>query len=141
MIRKCSTDDIEIILSIWLSASVKAHDFIDADFWASQVSNMREIYLPASETYVFEQDSKIVGFYSLHENILAAIFVDIRSQGHGIGKALLAHAQTIRSPLSLSVYKENTASYEFYLSQGFLVISEQKDKHTGHLEFTMSTPT
>ncbi len=43
--------------------------------------------------------------------------------------------------LTLSVYKENQASYQFYLSQGFNVISEQVDEYTGHLEYTMSTGT
>ncbi|NMT19075.1 GNAT family N-acetyltransferase, partial [Vibrio parahaemolyticus] len=44
-----------------------------------------------------------------------------------------------RAVLSLSVYKENQVSYQFYLSQGFKVISEQLDEHTGHPEYTMSS--
>ncbi|HCE4958424.1 TPA: GNAT family N-acetyltransferase, partial [Vibrio parahaemolyticus] len=31
------------------------------------------------------------------------------------------------------------ASYQFYLSQGFNVVSEQLDEHTGHSEYTMSS--
>ena len=60
-------------------------------------------------------------------------------QGKGIGKQLLSHAKTQRAVLSLSVYKENQASYQFYLSQGFNVVSEQLDEHTGHSEYTMSS--
>ncbi|EEX92070.1 GCN5-related N-acetyltransferase [Vibrio orientalis CIP 102891 = ATCC 33934] len=132
---------MDSVLEIWLNASVKAHDFVSAVFWESQVENMRNIYIPASETYVYEAESKVVGFYALYENSLAAIFVspEFQGKGKGIGKQLLSHAKAQRAVLSLSVYKENQASYQFYLSQGFQVVSEQLDDHTGHPEYTMSS--
>ncbi|EGQ7940760.1 N-acetyltransferase [Vibrio vulnificus] len=139
MIRKYNENDMDSVLEIWLKASVRAHDFISAEFWESQVENMRSIYIPASETYVYEAESKVVGFCALYENSLAAIFVSPELQGKGIGKQLLSHAKTQRAELSLSVYKENQASYLFYLSQGFKVVSEQLDEHTGHPEYTMSS--
>ncbi|HBC3450883.1 TPA: N-acetyltransferase [Vibrio parahaemolyticus] len=139
MIRKYNENDMDSVLEIWLNASVKAHDFISAEFWESQVENMCNIYIPASETYVYEAESKVVGFYALYENSLAAIFVAPELQGQGIGKQLLSHAKTQRAELCLSVYKENRASYQFYLSQGFKVVSEQLDEHTGHPEYTMSS--
>ncbi|RCU42881.1 N-acetyltransferase [Corallincola holothuriorum] len=141
MIRKYNEQDLEAVLDIWLKASVKAHDFVDAEFWQSQVENMRNIYIPASETYVFERDSEVVGFYALHENMLAAIFIEPELQGRGIGKMLIAHAKAQRSQLTLSVYKENVSSYQFYLSQGFAVLSEQTDEHTGHPEYIMGSAT
>ncbi|UJF25153.1 N-acetyltransferase [Suttonella sp. R2A3] len=137
MIRKTNEHDLESMLDIWLSASIKAHDFVPAKFWTSQVEAMRTIYLPASEHYVFEIESKVVGFYACYENTLAAIFVTPELQGKGIGKQLLNHAKNQRPSLTLSVYKENEASCQFYRSQGFSVISEQRDAHTGHLEYTM----
>ncbi|WP_172562942.1 N-acetyltransferase [Vibrio furnissii] len=139
MIRKYNENEMDSVLEIWLSASVQAHDFISPEFWESQVENMRNIYIPASETYVYEVESKVVGFYALYENSLAAIFVSPELQGKGIGKQLLSHAKTQRAELSLAVYKENQASYQFYLSQGFKVLSEQLDEHTGHPEYTMSS--
>ncbi|EPS3402273.1 N-acetyltransferase [Vibrio vulnificus] len=141
MIKQYNPHDLDSVLEIWLEASVKAHDFISAEFWESQVENMRNIYIPASEVYVFEVDSKVVGFYALYENKLAAIFVSPAFQGKGIGKQLLSHAKAQRAVLGLSVYKENQASYQFYLSLGFTVVSEQLDEHTGHPEFTMSSGT
>ncbi|ENQ8746675.1 N-acetyltransferase [Vibrio parahaemolyticus] len=141
MIRKYNSNDLDSVLEIWLEASVKAHDFVPADFWGSQVESMRNIYIPASEVIVYEIESKIVGFYALYESTLAAIFVFPEFQGKGIGKQLLSHAKAQRAILSLSVYKENQASYQFYLSQGFAVVSEQLDEHTGHPEYTMSSGT
>ena len=141
MIRKYNSNDLDLVIEIWLEASVKAHNFVSADFWESQVESMRNIYIPASEVFVYEIESNIVGFYALYENNLAAIFVLPAFQGKGIGKQLLSHAKAQRAILSLSVYKENKASYQFYLSQGFRVVSEQLDEHTGHLEFTMRSGT
>lgn len=54
MIRQCTHADMELVLEIWLNASVKAHDFVSPDFWQSQLENMRSIYLPASDVYVYE---------------------------------------------------------------------------------------
>ncbi|MEH6453791.1 MAG: N-acetyltransferase [Psychromonas sp.] len=139
MIRTYVEQDIEDLLSIWLNASIKAHDFVNAEFWLSQLESMRNIYIPASETYVFEKDAEVVGFYCLYESNLAAIFVTPELQGQGIGKQLISHAKKQRTALSLSVYKENAASYQFYLAQGFKVVSEQADQHTGHQQYTMAT--
>ena len=132
---------MEAVLAIWLETSIRAHGFVESEFWESQVDNMRRIYIPGSQTFVYESKAKLVGFYALHEDCLAAIFVVPAYQGQGIGKALLAHAKSQRSRLTLSVYKENDASCRFYLSHGFHVVSEQADEHTGHLEFTMTTGT
>ena len=128
------------VLDIWLSASIKAHDFITKDYWISQVGDMENIYLPNSESYVFEQNRDVIGFYSLYGNHLAAIFVSTKEQSQGIGTMLITHAKQQRKQrkqLSLSVYKENEASYQFYLKQGFIVVSEQADQHTDHQEYTM----
>lgn len=137
MIREYRPADIETVLDIWLTASIKAHDFVAPEFWESQVGNMRDIYIPASITYVYQVDGEVCGFYSLYEGILAAIFVSPQHQGYGVGKQLIQHAKLEYPNLSLNVYKENQATIEFYLSQGFSIVSEQTDEHTGHQEYTM----
>ncbi|MEZ9597475.1 GNAT family N-acetyltransferase, partial [Vibrio sp. 10N.286.46.A8] len=40
MIREYRPTDMETVLDIWLTASVKAHDFVAPEFWESQVGNM-----------------------------------------------------------------------------------------------------
>ncbi|MBK1792400.1 N-acetyltransferase [Persicirhabdus sediminis] len=138
MIRKYTAQDAEAVLDIWLTASIKAHDFVAPEFWESQISAMRDIYLPASKSFVFEDDSQVVGFYSLNENLLAAIFVSPECQGKGIGKQLMAHAKQQCSDLTLNVYKDNEATYKFYLAQGFKVDNEHVCEHTGCAEYAMS---
>ncbi|PHM66097.1 N-acetyltransferase [Xenorhabdus sp. KJ12.1] len=137
MIRKFLSEDMDTVLAIWLEASIKAHHFVAADFWQSQIENMRNIYIPASEVYVYTQNQKVIGFYALHNDILAAIFVSPDSQRQGVGKKLIMDAKSRRTELTLSVYQENKSSYDFYLSQGFYVAEEGKDEVTGHSEYVM----
>ncbi|HCN63584.1 MAG TPA: N-acetyltransferase [Pseudomonas sp.] len=140
MIRRFEPRDMDRLLEIWLSASIKAHNFIDASFWQANIESMRDVYIPASETFVIADSSGVLGFYSLLDNQLAALFVNPAHQGKGFGKQLLDHAKCLRKALSLEVYKENTSSVGFYTSQGFKRVKEQIDEQTGHAEFLMCYP-
>ncbi|MDO8907562.1 MAG: N-acetyltransferase [Pseudohongiella sp.] len=137
MIRKFKQTDLDQVLAIWLTASIEAHSFIEPEFWEAKVSDMRDVYIPASETFVWEHEDKIAGFYSLCGDTLAAIFVDIALQGKGLGTALLDDARSRRDSLQLSVYKENVSSLKFYEKYGFTSLGEQVDEHTGHIELIM----
>ncbi len=137
MIRPFKQSDMEQVLSIWLEASIIAHDFMKKEFWESKVSDMRDLYLPASETFIYVEKRLIKGFVSLHNNTLAALFVSPEDQGRGIGKQLIAKTKEVHSSLILSVYKENTNSIEFYKKCGFRIEREQIDEHTGHPELVM----
>lgn len=140
MIRTFEPRDMDRLPEIWLNASIKAHDFIDASFWQANIESMRDVYIPASETFVFEDSSGVLGFYSLLDNQLAALFVDPAHQGKGFGKQLLDHAKCLRNELSLAVYKENTPSVGFYTSQGFKRVKEQVDEQTGRADYLMCYP-
>lgn len=136
-IRPVNDSDIGILLNIWLEASTQAHKFVAPAVWQQKLPTMRDVYLPASKVFVFVQDGKIYGFYALHEDSLVALFVAPSEQRKGIGKMLLQHALAQCPALHLRVYKNNKASFEFYLSQGFVVQAEQIDSHTGELEYAM----
>ena len=140
MIRKIQEGDIEEVLDIWLKASIIAHDFIDSSYRISELNNMRQMYIPNSETYVYENQHGICGFFSLQENRLAALFVKPNQQGHGIGAKLLKKAKELRKDLRLAVYKENSKSIFFYEKAGFWFVREQIDENTGHPELIMQWP-
>lgn len=138
MIRKFKKSDIDDVVNIWLQASINAHDFVDPKFWESKVDDMRQIYIPNSDTYVFcDQNEIIRGFFSLAGEMLAAIFVSPKFQGKGIGKQLIDKAKSLQANLNLTVYKENSKSVQFYKNCGFRIIEEKIDDHTGHVEIVM----
>lgn len=137
MIRPFVEADLEQVIKIWLDASIISHSFVEQDFWISKINDMKEKYIPASETYVYEKNNIIYGFVSLCEDRLAAIFVAPEFQGNGIGKLLISKAMSLRKRLLLTVYKENTKSVRFYETHGFNKINERIDKETGQPEIIM----
>lgn len=125
------------VIEIWLDASARAHDFVDRQFWQSKVGEMKDVYIPASETYVYEDEEGIKGFFSLCENTLAAVFVAPEHQGEGVGRKLIQKAKDLRGELELRVYKDNGKAVRFYEMCGFKCVSEEVDEHTGHPELVM----
>lgn len=94
-------------------------------------------YLPNSETYVALCDNEIIGFISMMDSYLAAIFVDSPVQGQGIGTKLLDYVKNARQKIKLKVYKKNSNSLRFYENRGFKIISESLEKATGEIECLM----
>ncbi len=134
-IRDIETKDIKAIVELWYQTSIITHDFIPESYWAKNKEAMASIYLPNSKTYVAIEDEKIVGFISMAENYLAAIFVDSKTQG--IGKTLLNFVKNTRTTIQLKVYTKNTKAIAFYKSQDFKIMSEDTNEETGENEFLM----
>lgn len=138
MTRKIEPEEIDDVLDVWINASIQAHSFIDKEFWRSKIDDMREIYIPNSDTYIFKENEIVKGFFCLHGGTLAAMFVSPEFQGNGIGRKMMEKAKSLRDRLELTVYKENPKSIEFYRKCGFQIIKEKIDAHTGHVEVLMN---
>ena len=138
MIRKIEPEEINDVLIVWINASIQAHSFIDEEFWKSKMVDMRETYIPNSETYIYKENEIIKGFFSLQGNTLAAMFVSIEFQSNGIGRKMMEKAKTLGKILELTVYKENQKGIAFYKNCGFKIIKEKVDIHTGHIEILMN---
>jgi len=137
MIREFKHSDMDSVLDTWLESSLEAHDFIDREFWESNVSAMRDLYLPSAEVYVNEDEGKVNGFIAIVGDSIAALFVSPASQGRGIGTGLLNKAKELRSTLDLCVYKENLKSFEFYKRHLFAAEGENVDARTGCVQILM----
>ncbi|MDR8015098.1 N-acetyltransferase [Ectopseudomonas guguanensis] len=137
MIRPYHPTDSDAVLDLWLRASILAHDFVPESFWREQLPAMRELYLPQAETLVLEEKGQVLGFASLHEQRLAALFVNPDAQGRGLGRRLLDDAKSRRDSLELGVYRANARAVAFYRAGGFVTLNETRDPHTGQPELTM----
>lgn len=137
MIRTCRETDLEEMVRIWYDASVIAHSFVPASFWASYKSAMKEEYLPLAENYIFEREGKVAGFISLVGEIVCALFIAPEAQGKEAGKALLEHAKALKGRLSLKVYKDNRRAVFFYEKNGLRACGEEVDEHTGCVQILM----
>lgn len=75
-VREYQADDLQDLLAAWESATRLAHPFLTDDFLDQERRNIPELYLPNAETWVVEQDQRVIGFIALLGNEVGAIFVD-----------------------------------------------------------------
>ncbi|MGL6490392.1 N-acetyltransferase [Aeromonas veronii] len=137
MIRPLLTTDLDAAVELWYQASVQAHDFIPAAFWHEQRAAMRDIYLPASKSWVYEEDGQLLGFISWYQGSVAALFISPDHQAHGLGRQLLEHLKAQYDRLELTVYAENEQARRFYTRNGFHEGEQRICEHSGHAEIIM----
>lgn len=136
-IRKLENDDIPEVVELWYETCIQAHDFISPDYWKANMEAMATVYLPDSETYLAVEEEDIIGFISTVDNYLAAIFIQIKMQGYGVGTKLLNFIKEKKETIQLAVYKKNSNSINFYKKHGFQVLSENLDENTNEIELLM----
>lgn len=128
----------DILVDIWLRASLKAHNFIDPNLWHDNAEAMRDRFLRQTENYVFtNSEGAVTGFLALNGNHIEALFVDPAHQGKGVGRALIDHAKQLRGELTLAVYERNGKAVVFYHRNHFAVREQRTDTLTGEYELVM----
>lgn len=136
MIRKFQKADTKQVMQIWLNGNIDTHPFIPKEYWESNFEMVQE-QLVQAEVYVYESGESIQGFIGIAGHYIAGIFVDKRCRSCGIGRQLLTHVKQIYPNLTLGVYQKNSRAINFYLREGFSVLSEQTDEDTEEVEYTM----
>ncbi|WP_343346322.1 N-acetyltransferase [Terrisporobacter petrolearius] len=138
MIRNIENEDIDKIMDIWLKSTIKAHDFIDEEYWNKNYSTVKNVYIPMSDTFVYEDKENMKGFISIiDKEFIGALFVDPDFQGSGVGKKLINYTMNKYKKLNLAVYKDNKKSVDFYMNIGFKIVKEQKNEDSGYAEYIM----
>jgi len=142
VIRQYEDQDLEDLLAAWAAASEIAHPFLSEEFLASERENIPNLYLPNAETWVFEDDGKVVGFIALIGNEVGAIFVHPSQQRKGVGQSLMDKAKELRGELEVEVFVKNAIGRAFYTKYGFEPLEEKVHDLTGfdllRLRFTGS---
>lgn len=140
MIKEFEKQDESAVLSIWLEASLIAHDFIPAYYWKEKSEDLLSRYLPSSKTFVYVNDKtrEVEGFMSLVENYIAALFVKPNLQGKGIGSQFISYAKGKHNTLQLKVYARNIKAVNFYEKHGFSTIDCNVEESTGETEILMT---
>lgn len=133
MIRLYQKRDTEDIIEAWYQASLIAHPFLTDKFLEEERDNIRERFLPHSQTWVYEKQGQVVGFLSLVENEVGGIFVHPSWQRQGIGKALMDKAKSLHKNLELEVFEANKQGRAFYAQYGFVPIKKYRDETTGEM--------
>ncbi|PWC19625.1 N-acetyltransferase [Brenneria corticis] len=131
MIRAYQPQDLNPLMSLWLESTTLAHPFISADYWRESAPLVRDIYLPRSQTWIYQDRERMAGFISVLEGrFIGALFVRRHYYGKNIGAALIQYAQRQFSLLSLEVYQRNGRACAFYRKHGFVVMAENFNRET-----------
>ena len=124
-IRAYEPRDLKPLSQIWHDAAKRAHPFLGAQRLLAQRKMIEEIYLPQAETWVACVAHEPVGFIGLVNGFVGGLFIAPTHQGLGIGRALIAHARTLKGDLTLEVYTDNQKAYGFYQNLGFIEIARR----------------
>lgn len=135
MIRQYTPADADAIIAVWYAASKLATPFLQAAFLAQERDNIRNLYLPNTETWVLEEKDEVIGFTSLvhHDDgkvEVGAIFLDPGFHGCGYGTLMMNHVIAHYATVSLDVFSENTIGRRFYDRYGFRFVSEYRHDQT-----------
>ena len=107
MIRKWDAKETRPLLTLWLESTIHAHPFINETYWHESVAVVRDVYLPAASTWVWEENATIKGFVSVMESRFIGALLDEVKQHYRW--------------LSLEVYQKNVQAVNFYHAQGFRI--------------------
>lgn len=137
MIRNFEKNDINAVMEIWVNENIRTHNFIAKEYWKDNYEYVKDI-LPKADIYVYILDEQVVGFVGVNNNYVEGIFVDINNQHSGIGTSLLDRIKENKDSLTLNVYKKNANAIKFYEKNNFIITSENIDKDTNEIEYTMT---
>lgn len=139
-IRRYCREDLEPVMAVWRRANALAHPFLTEDYVAHVEREAREIYVPNAETYVLQEDARVIGFIALLGNEIGGLFLDPSKHGRGYGKALVDHAVAIKGSLRVEVFRDNEIGRPFYERYGFLRVAETLHEPSGQIVHVMAMP-
>lgn len=124
MIRKHTPEDLEAILDVWYKSSTIAHPFLDKQYVEKVKKDMRNLYVPNSETWVYIKDNTLVGFISMMGNEIAGLFVLPNQHSKGIGTQLVNMVSELNNELEVEVFEKNEIGRAFYNKYGFNLLNQ-----------------
>lgn len=102
IIRQAANADHPQLLNIWLRSVRATHHFLQESDIEALLLKLRDNYLPAVELWgAVDAEECPLGFIGLNENHVEMLFIEPDLRGKGIGRTLLDHARSSRSPMSV----------------------------------------
>ena len=127
MLRPYTQEDLDQCLDVWWEASQVGQSFMPDEFFEGERQLMINEWFPTLDTTVYEVDDRIVGFITLKDHYVGAIFVHPDYHGTGVATELMDHARAEKGWLELHVFEANERARRFYENYGFTL--KMIDKH------------
>ncbi|MGD9714449.1 MAG: GNAT family N-acetyltransferase [Thermomicrobiales bacterium] len=130
-IREYRGEDLEPAMAAWRNANALAHPFLSEEYVSQVEREIRDTYLPKSETYVLEEEGEVLGFIALAGNEIGGLFLEPSKHGKGYGRAMVDHAVAIEGPLRVEVFRDNQIGCSFYERYGFESVADERHEPSG----------
>ena len=141
MIKPYDSADLDRMMELWRLASAAAHPFQGTAELDRDEALIRSEYIARTETWCAWLGSRLVGFISLADTRVVALFVDPSEHRKGIGSQLLAHANERHGPLSVEVFADNRMAVPFYRRHGFSYVRDEPiDMYPDQTQWLMAQP-
>jgi putative acetyltransferase len=138
MIRSYADHDTDAVVSIWRAASELAHPFLSVPFLDAEAQNVRNVYPRYAEIWVLEDNGMPIGFISLIDSEVGAIFLQPEHHGLGHGRAMMDFAVSKTGAVTLDVFKANAIGRAFYDRYGFRQVGEYVHEASGQETLTLA---
>lgn len=139
MIRKNTAEDTDEIVNVWYLAFSLAHPFLEASFMEKVKKDMRELYIPNAETWIYEENNSLIGFISMLDNEIGGLFIRPDHQSKGVGTQLVDFVSELHKELEVEVFEKNMIGRVFYDKYGFKQIKQYTHAETNCEMLRMST--
>ena len=141
MIRKIKEEDLTKVMTIWVKGNFKANNFIDKDYWLEIYNDTKVDFLKKFKTYVYVKDNDILGFISIYENEIKAIYVKENNRNEGIGTKLVNYYRsnlTSEKEIFIKKKKKNMKSIIFFSKLQFKNTKIQLNEKFNESEYVMT---
>lgn len=121
MFRKGKQDEADRLYEIWHGAVKATHNFLSDEQFDEIALIVKNDFLPnvIPEVYVDDHDIPL-GFMTMTNNTIDALFIDLEHRGKGIGKAFVHRVKNSHDSLKLEVNEQNPSAHGFYIKMGFV---------------------
>ena len=131
-IRLSTEADTAALAGIWRASVRATHDFLSESDYRDIDTLVAEHYLPATRVWVaLDEAGRARGFLGLSGAHVDALFIDPVSRGQGVGRRLLAHAESRAGRLTVDVNEQNLQAVGFYRHMGFEVAGRSPTDDAG----------
>lgn len=141
MIRKIKEEDLTNVMTIWVKGNFKANSFIEKDYWLEIYNQTKIDFLENYKTYVYVENDEILGFISICDNEIKAIYVKEEKRGNGIGTKLLNHCRDNLEEnieMYVKIFEKNMNGILFFSKRQFKNNKIQLNEQFNETEYVMT---
>ena len=141
MIRKIKEEDLTNVMTIWVKGNFKANYFIEKDYWLEIYNQTKNDFLENFKTYVYIENDQILGFISIYDNEIKAIYVKEENRRNGIGTKLINYYRGNISEdveISAKVFEKNMNGIIFFSKLQFKNSKIQLNEKFNETEYVMT---